>query len=127
MTSGPFRQSWIALGYDPRSDPHSAVYQILDMRASKSSGRQVLDEFIDKASLPPTPPQVTVAQSATDEVVVDDDDLVKYTKALVAAVMGHVFPEVEAMLRSEFEPKEGWIKMKQLKAYVKSKPKGYGE
>lgn len=35
--SGPFKRLWIKLGYDPRSDPCSKIYQSLDIRVPKNA------------------------------------------------------------------------------------------
>ncbi|CAN7993076.1 unnamed protein product [Ixodes hexagonus] len=36
ILSGPFRTSWVRLGFDPRKDPSTKPYQILDFRISAS-------------------------------------------------------------------------------------------
>ncbi|KAM7304704.1 general transcription factor 3C polypeptide 5 [Ixodes scapularis] len=36
VLSGPFRTSWVRLGFDPRKDPSTKPYQILDFRLSTS-------------------------------------------------------------------------------------------
>lgn len=38
VLSGPFRASWVRLGFDPRKDPSTKPYQILDFRLSASPG-----------------------------------------------------------------------------------------
>ena len=34
LVKGPFRQLWVRYGYDPKTDPSSALYQTIHFRVS---------------------------------------------------------------------------------------------
>jgi len=36
FVSGPWRGTWVRLGYDPRSDPQAKIYQTLDIRIPRN-------------------------------------------------------------------------------------------
>ncbi|KAJ2748516.1 tau 95 subunit of transcription factor TFIIIC, partial [Coemansia nantahalensis] len=75
MDTGPWRNCWIRLGYDPRKDPGSCKYQILDIRNANtgvSVGRVRMN------------PRSTLAQTQPDDAP---------PAAATARTRGHVFDD----------------------------------
>ncbi|XP_057370022.1 general transcription factor 3C polypeptide 5-like [Daphnia carinata] len=42
FTTGPWRNAWVRIGYDPRQDPEARTYQILDFRISQNYRNKVV-------------------------------------------------------------------------------------
>ncbi|EFX88540.1 hypothetical protein DAPPUDRAFT_310750 [Daphnia pulex] len=42
FTTGPWRNAWVRIGYDPRKDPEARIYQILDFRISQNYRNKVI-------------------------------------------------------------------------------------
>lgn len=48
VVNGPFRTAWVRLGFDPRKDPSTKIYQILDFRLKTSPCAMMLNEVSTK-------------------------------------------------------------------------------
>uniref|UniRef100_A0A224YNC4 General transcription factor 3C polypeptide 5 (Transcription factor C subunit 1) n=1 Tax=Rhipicephalus zambeziensis TaxID=60191 RepID=A0A224YNC4_9ACAR len=48
VVNGPFRTAWVRLGFDPRKDPSTKIYQVLDFRLKTSPCGMMLNEVSTK-------------------------------------------------------------------------------
>lgn len=119
FTSGPFRITWVRFGYDPRSDPSSRQYQIIDYRL-RTNIRTILREQ--------QPDRYPRGRTKTHKNLQDDDTNEQYGessyifkpglipphKQMFYQVCDIKLPEVQERLNqfskdSAYDAKTGWL------------------
>ncbi|KAJ3154164.1 tau 95 subunit of transcription factor TFIIIC [Geranomyces michiganensis] len=98
MTAGPWRDTWIRYGYDPRLDPEARFYQIIDVRFMKSvknfDRAKRLIGVAESAQLVPKRPNLLGAQHPAVHDGAEAESAQRSAEEAPKTLDGHIFDGV---------------------------------
>lgn len=115
--NGPWRKTWIRLGYDPRKHAEARIYQVIDFRVKKHETRGISTSTWGKLKINPrrykvTTPQVESEESLNSEYTFTKPPAQQQTIYQVCDI--DILKQLAGQFEQEYNKNCGWFTRKTL-------------